>query len=236
MKKSFFILFLVFILSFSLSWAGSQQTSSTAASTIITNVRTYLNEEDEGFWDDDYLLVWLNDGLLDITSRTRCMETTEDITLQTDTLEYSLSTDYIGVETAIYHGSETNQSGTTDYYKRGLRRIRAVDAGHETGDEPLRFYLWDDKIGIDPLPVSGVSGDLVSIYLYERPSGVTTGQNIPIPAVYDKALTCYIVVQALLRDRRVAEAEKFQLKYMEELDRYRADFIDRPKEPVETVK
>jgi len=222
MKK--WLIFLALLLCIvGIAFAGSQQTSSTSASSIITNARYYLNEDVADFWTDTELLAWLNDGLIDIAGKTRAMETTENVTLQTSTLEYALSTSYLTIAGAVY------LSGTT-YYK-ALERGSIHDVGRfEDIGEPEFYYEWAGSIGLYPLADSGVTGDTVIVYLIERPSAVTADQNVPTPAYYDKALTLYVAAQAFLKDRQLARYGSLMDLYHAELERYRADFGEQPKE------
>ena len=134
------------MLSVSVVFAGSQQTSTTLASTIITNARYYLNESSANFWTDAELLVYLNQGTVDIVSRTRCLEGSESVSLAANTIEYSLTGPYIAVETAIF----TDQNGV----KKGLVKKNPQSVGHSRDAVPTWWYEWDGKIGIFPsLPV-----------------------------------------------------------------------------------
>ena len=220
MKKILCILVIVFLSTF--VFAGSQQTSSTLASTIITDARTYLNETSAGFWSDTELLTWLNDGILDIVSRTRCLEISEDITLVAGQLEYTIRTDYLGIESIYYHPSGE--------YK-GLKMVEPRDIGHiEAIGEPDEWYEWDGKIGFSPLTLESSSGDTVTLYLILNPEIVTLADKITIPAIYDRALTLYIVSKGHLKERRIDKAAQLMAEYISELDRFRLDFNQQPKE------
>lgn len=145
MKKILSVIFGL-LLSASASFAGSQQTSSTLASTIITNSRYYLNETTADFWTDAELLVYLNEGTVDIVSRTRCLEGSEAVSLAANTIEYSITGPYIAVTTAIY----TDQNGV----KKGLVKNNPQAVGHSRDNVPNGWYDWGGKIGIFPaIPV-----------------------------------------------------------------------------------
>jgi len=87
MKKLILTILACFLI-VSTAFGGSQQTSSTAASTIIVNARYYLNESSASFWSDTELLVWVNQGTMDIVGRTRCLENSEAVSLLANTVEY----------------------------------------------------------------------------------------------------------------------------------------------------
>ena len=213
---------LLILLGANLVFAGSQQISNSLASTIITNARTYLNETSTGFWSDTELLTWLNDGVLDIVSRTRCLEISENIILIAGQLEYNIRTDYLGIESIYY-----NLSGS---YK-GLQMAEPKDIGHiEDVSEPVEWYEWDGKVGFSPLTLEDSGGNTVTLYLILKPDVIALTENISIPAIYDRALTLYMVSKGHLKERRMDKAAQLMIEYTSELDRFRLDFNQQPKE------
>jgi hypothetical protein len=101
MKRFLYVLAAFLMLSVSV-FAASQQTSSTAASSIIDRAEVYLNDSDNRTWTAGELLTWLNDGMLDIVNRTHCLETTEEINLSTNNVEFPITSNYITVKAVIY--------------------------------------------------------------------------------------------------------------------------------------
>ena len=344
MKRFLYTLLLLF---FTASvFAGSQATSSTAASTIITNVRFKLNETSEVFWEDDELLIYLNEGTKNIVGRTRCLEGTEDVTILQNTVEYALTGPYISISTVVYN----DPNGV----KKGLLRKNPQSIGHSRDQEPSFWYDFNGKVGIFPAPTivtdaalaigstttavaTGAFGYKISNQVYSKaavaagtapsddvvPTGTfgavafdigsdgtidaaeayanavgyttavlaisglppvdkghirlgnvtasksdtaftfgTTALNaanttvvytdsvptatvyfvatpteviitapVLIPSVYDRALVLYITAQALAKDNQYGRAGRLMSEYLSELDRFRTDFIDTPREP-----
>ena len=108
MKNKIRIICITFFLLLSfvqLSFAGSNQISATIlASTIITNARMYLNDTTATYFHSDAeMLVYLNDGTLDIVSRTHCLEAIEKKTLQLNTISYPLTDEFIVIKNVIYN-------------------------------------------------------------------------------------------------------------------------------------
>lgn len=233
MKKIILICFLILLPVF--AWAGSQQTSSTAASTIITNARSMINQDAVSgvtpLCTDAMMLVWVNDGTMDIASRTKCLEDMETVSLISGTTEYALSNAYIEIKDVIY----VNES----VKRQGLIRGNPTHVGHQKpGAYPKYYYESDGKIGAYPVlaTVSGVTPEVLHVYLVERPSGVTSAETVLVPAYYDKALTFYVAAQASLRDGQTAKYGTLMVIYEKELDRYRIDYSEKPKEGDEVVR
>lgn len=226
MKRALFLLLLVLLLAWQV-FAGSQQTSSTLASTIITNARYYLNSTEQVPWADAELLVHLNNGTLDIVARTRCLEGAESVSMVADTREYSLSNTYLDISTVIYNGTS---------YSKGLIRKKPQAVGNlDDPDEPAYWYEWNGKVGLFPT-LSSVTTETATVYYVARPATVASNENVLVPAAYDKALTLYIAGQALLKTGQYAKSGRLMAEYYAELDRFRADFNERPKDPEALAK
>lgn len=224
-RQRIFIWFFVVLLCLLPAWlySGSQTVSSTLASTIITQVRYYLNESSATFWADAELLVFLNDGTLNIVARTHCLEDTEDVTLVTDTTSYALSDPFIIIKHAIYNSATALKKGSIDDMGRVVGSTSRDALGY-----PEYWAQWESNIIVYPKPDSDASGNVVTVYVVDRPTAVVAGANVLVPAQYDKALVYYIVGQALKKDGRLALAAAYIAEYMAECDRYRTDFSTQP--------
>lgn len=107
--------FLAVFLCLSIAFAGSQTTSTSTAATLITQVRAYLNESAASFWTDAELLQWLNDGTLDIATRTNAIETSEVKTLGLANSTYPLTSSFISVKNVVYKSyNEKVTNGTME--------------------------------------------------------------------------------------------------------------------------
>uniref|UniRef100_A0A6M3IZY7 Uncharacterized protein n=1 Tax=viral metagenome TaxID=1070528 RepID=A0A6M3IZY7_9ZZZZ len=348
--RKYFILFASLLIIAGTVFAGSQQTSSTLASTIITNARYYLNETTASFWTDAELLIWVNAGTKDIVSRTRCLESSESISLLANTTEYTITGPYIDISTVVYND--------INGVKKGLVRKNPQSIGHSTDIDPTWWYEWNGKLGIFPpldlvpdaglaigttltsvsskefnykikgkvytkaavaagttpgndviptgkygavsfdigsdgtidaveayynivgyttaaLAASGLSqvadghvrmgyvtasksdgaftfgttalnaanttvvytdsAPTATVYFVETPSVVTSAQAILVPSSYDNALTLYVAAKAFLKSKQYAKSARFMAEYYAEIDRFRGDFVERPKESESNV-
>ena len=208
-------------------FAGSQQASSVLASTIITNARYILNDTDSSsyFWSDAELLVWLNDGQRDIAGKAQCYEATESVTLSSGLLEYAVQTAYLKIKAVLYTDSSSN--------KIALEKGSPEDVG-KTGQsfdasslrEPHFWYEFGGYVGIYPTiaTVSTTTPETAILYLVKRPSDLASTDTVVLPAQYDKALTLYIVAQALMKDRQNQKYAQAKADYDAEMSLYRQDF------------
>uniref|UniRef100_A0A6M3IF87 Uncharacterized protein n=1 Tax=viral metagenome TaxID=1070528 RepID=A0A6M3IF87_9ZZZZ len=235
MKKILLVL-IVLCLAAGEALAISQATSSTTSTTAIVRARYYLNETTASFWTDAELLSWMNDAQIDIVSRTKSLQTTQVITLAANTHTYSITVSYLSIEGAVYSPTGGTSSG---FYKQGLLRGHPAHVGHTSPREgpPKYYYEWKSDIGIYP-PLGTIAGETVTLYAISRPAAMTstTVSSIQTPAMFDRAIILYTVAQAFYKDKQYGKAGRFMAEYYAEIDRYRQDYVLRPKEPLEMQK
>lgn len=129
-------------------YAGNQAISQTDASVIATRARAYLSDPttwggtQKNRWSDAQLLQWLNDGTVDIVSRTKCLESTETVTLLLNTEEYSLTGPYISIIRAVYNDSFHGTKKKLDWMTEEIGRTKE--------QQPSFWYELTGKIGIYP--------------------------------------------------------------------------------------
>jgi hypothetical protein len=223
MKK--YIVFFVLLIS-TVCFSASQQTSTTTAGSIVDRAETLLNDSDNEMWTAGELLQYLNDGMVDIVSRSHCLEAVESINLATDTLEYTITSTYLTVKAVHY----IDASGIVTALRKGSPASVGLVSDSES-DTPVWWYDWAGKVGVYPLLTR--TNETINVYLITRPTAIATGTNVTTPAIYDTALTYYIVAQAYKRDKSHAKYLQTMALYEAEMNRYRQDLNDYPREPVE---
>ena len=200
-------------------------TSSTLASTFITDIRSVLNESasvTNPFWTDAEFLVWLNKAIIDVTARSKCTETTESIVLVQGQVEYILSTSYIDVVGVFYNDGNV---------LKGLQQRKIKDVGlSEYSTTPLYWYEWNGKVGIYPVADLTAEGTEVTVYLIPKPVAVTSTDLIPTPACFDELLILFVTARAWRKDSQPGKASEVMTEYIATVDRFRGDFTAKPKE------
>ncbi len=227
MKKLFISILFALLICFQV-FAASQNTSSTTAATIITQVRYILNDDATNkFLDDTELLRWINDGLEDIANKTHCLETTENISLVGDTIEYAIvSTTYIDIKAVHYVDSDSKSTAL----RHGTpTMVGRTSQDYESSPEPGFWYDWNNKIGIYP-SMTPVTSEFVTLYLTEQPAAIASGGTVPTPKIFDNALRAFVMSRAYQKDRQYAKAAQWFTVYNSELNLYRQDLIEQPKE------
>jgi hypothetical protein len=88
--------------------------------------------------------------------------------------------------------------------------------------KPSFWYDWGGNVGVYP-PLAARTTETLTVYLVTRPTAILINANVTTPAIYDKALTYYVVAQAFLKDRQTARYAHMMGMYMQELARERQD-------------
>ncbi len=232
MKRIRLIIFCLFLIP-GLAVGATQSVSDTTAASAITKIRYYINEPVESTWSDTEILGWINDAQTDIVSRTQCLETKEQLALVAYQTEYLITSSYIAV-TAVHYSP-------TDNVAKGLIRGHMSQTGH-TGiqgtSEPNRWYEWNGKVGIYPV-LTSVSTEKIRVFLVGAPTDLTsTGavSYISTPRIYDHSVYLYAAAQAFLKTGQYAKSGRLLAEYYAELDRFRQDYVMRPKISKDTIR
>lgn len=222
MKRFLYVLAVIF-LSVNL-FAASQQTSSTTAATIIDRVEARLNDSDNDMWSAGDLLTWLNEGMVDIATRTLCLQGTESISLGAASTEYAITSNYVTVRAVIYNDENSTKIGLIPGTPADVGRTKE-DWEAAGSKKPTYWYHWNGKIGVYP-PLSSISGttpETITVYYITRPTAIASTDNVTTPAIYDNALVFYMLGQAYIRDNQLGRANWAIQLYESEMARIRQD-------------
>lgn len=220
MKKTLFTFVLILLASCSVCFGASQTASGTLASEIIDRAEALFDDSTNGFMSATEALDWLNDGTLDIVSRTHCLEDVEQETLVAGQISYALGSPFIIVRSVIYNaGSEGSPltKGSLEHFNY------AEDVGH-----PENWFTWENNLFVYPAANAAAAGGTIDAYTINRPTTVASTSDVLVPQQYDRALVLYIFAQALYKDRQFAKARAIMSEYMDELNRFRLDLNTQP--------
>jgi len=197
---------------------SSQQKSLTLASDFIDLVRSDYNDSTSTYFSDADMLRYINDGTLDIAIKSQCLQTVEQKALLADTIEYSISAQYIEVIAAHYIDS----SGKSWALKPGSIDRVGLDIAEGDTDAPAYWYEFNGKVGIYPA-LASVTTQAADVFLASRPSVITAADTILIPEVYDVALKKYVLSRMALKDKNSAMHTSLMGEYNAEIMFYRND-------------
>ena len=212
--------------------AFSASPSGKTVDDLVTEVRSFLNESTAAFWTDAEIERWINNGVRNIAARAHCIEETESIVISSATTEYALSSSYVAVKRVLY------QSGATAY--KALLRGQKEQIGHVDKDleEPEFFYESGEGVVIYPIKDSSTvtsSGNTIYVVYVPAVSTLSGTSAIPTPEQFDRAIVYYATAQALFKKRFFGSAREYMSQYYDEVDRFRADFIETPEKELQEV-
>jgi hypothetical protein len=204
---------------YTVTFASSQGTSSTTAATIVDRAEVWLNDSKNEFWSAEELLQWLNEGMIDIVTRSHCLEATEAIDLATTTLEYTITSTYLTVVAVHYVDSDSTSWA--------LKKGSPASVGQNTAVIiPTYWYDWGGKVGIYPTITR--TTETITVYYITRPTAIISSANVTTPAIYDQALVIFTVAQAWLKDLKLNKYLQMMSLYDIEMKRIRQDLNEFP--------
>lgn len=197
--------FVAFLLLASVCYGGSTTSSGLTAQDFIDRVRADLNApaDDDAFYKDDYFVRWINEACQTIASLTGCMEASEDVTLVTGVMSYSVSTTHYDINHVVY------DSGVTDSPTRNYFLLRFVPGMAVPVQEPRPklWWEWQNKIFVYPTPSSTISGTTLTLSLIgTHPVVSAKTSSVTIPAYLDTAIVYYLKSKAYFQERSEEKA------------------------------
>ena len=191
---------------------------SVTLTTLISRVRSNVNESTSRFWSDAEITTWLNDGCKDIARRTETIQHFDTtVTAVVGTAKYALPSDVIRV-----HRVEYTPTGQTQIYmlqastEQELDQVFGINQAQQ-GAYPLYYAIWGYPGGsgaaalmmrVYPVPSQGGT---FNIFYYAVPPDMVTGTDVAtIPTGWEDMLVQYCEAEAKRKDQRPdwAEAKK----------------------------
>jgi len=209
------------------------------ADDMIAEVRAGIAEPDEGYYENDEVLRWLNMGALDFVTRTRIHTTDSTASTVDGQKKYGLPNDFIIMEKVSVDGVEiepTNLHKLLTYTNiAGLDTEGAVEFYYIRGaaDSQLCLYLWK---------VPSTSGaQNIHIWFVQKPEVMVEGGAFPLSSEWAPAVILYAKQKAHQKQRQLADARECMNEYLDLVGiaserRGLSQQIDRPTEiePEET--
>lgn len=191
---------------------------------LITQVRSNVDEAAARFWADSEITQWLNDGVKDIGRRTEAIQSTSSsIAIIAGTASYNLPSNLIRL-----HRLEFIPTGSTQVYPVAVSTYEEMDSvwGINQASQasyPSYAVMWGYPGGaatltVQVFPVPSQAG-VLKIYYYRVPVDMVAGGDIPeIPGGWDDILVHYAEYRAKRKAGNPTWQEAKQI-YEEELQR-----------------
>lgn len=187
-------------------------------SELRADVRAELDEDTAGFWTDAMLNRWINAGNLDIARRLEDLEATELQDSVASQANYDLPSDCLDykLKRVLYKNDGTNYE---PLYWIDFVQLNSIEGDQsntltDTG-KPLRFYLWENDIWLQPVPAAAVT-DGLKLYYYKRPATLTEDTDTPEHQTQLHSLiVLYACYRGLKRDTLYTDSQRYFDEYLE---------------------
>lgn len=167
------------------------------------------------FADDNYMLQWFNEARFEIVKDGHAMQTSEEITLVANTVEYTPVTDFLKIVAAQY----INASGVVVALLPGspamVGRVFNVDL-------PNYLYEFNGKIGVYP-SLSSVTTEKVRLFEIERVPDLVLTDLIDTPALFDQSIKKFIVAKHMWRDKKFASFAQAMASFENDMAKVRLE-------------
>lgn len=154
---------------------------------LQTRVRDLLNESSAGFYTDDQIKRWLNDGERDVAIKGLCIESVNSLTTAASTR--TVATPYNKV---LYVEYATTNVGLVKINQTMLGRLDV------SGIVPQFWFPWGKYIGIEPIPTAAYSLNVYASMLPSIEMSDTTDEP-QIPKSFMPLIVRYAFYRGLLK-------------------------------------
>jgi hypothetical protein len=182
-------------------------------SALRAEVQARLAESGGGFYTDEHVNQWLNDGVRDIAIALEPLVTTSTRATTTGTGEYALPTDTISIKLVQYKDTSSNWFNLDEETYQNLLTLNPTFES-ETG-LPQSWYWRQNVVGLYPAPDDDNDGAAKLRILYSYiPTAMSGGNDTTaLDEWLDDAVVLFAVYRAYLKDRDFPRAEATAQEY-----------------------
>jgi len=201
-------------------------------------VRATLNEATEKFWLTSEIVNWIDEGAVDIATKTLCVEDIIAVTVDADQAVY-LDTDGTGIEDIIYINAAWIESSNTyealqKFHPRLMSTVEGKRIPETTTGQPRYISLMgkageDKRILLFPNPDASYS---LSIFCALAP----TSGAIDLPDEYRHLLIPYVLHRAYMKDKAFSAASFCYQQYLAGLGANMPNFFNREQDSEDMLK
>ena len=172
-----------------------------SVATMITAVRSLLDESAQAFFLDTEITDWIAQATLDISTVSKSVEAGISFGMLLGQWFYALPADSIEVFHVVW-----------DATKQALRKITPSMVGEDSpevdGDRPLTWFEWGQRVYVNPVPDAAAAGQNVTVFYARSTTDVTLLNDR-----YQLLAIKYATYMGKLKDKRYAEAAALYAEY-----------------------
>lgn len=190
----------------------------------VTEVRSLINEDTASYWSDTEIQSWIQQGVLDWCHKSLLYIKEDTITLSSDTIQYTTSTNsYISNAIRTIHAEYNSKSIQRVSYEQ----LRGHTARH-LSSSVIPAYYFDQYDGtsmtfyISPTPDATINNDAITVHFACRTNDITD-----IPWEYQPTMFLYAAYKAKNKERQYQEGHIHYQTYINNIVFQRQDALNR---------
>ena len=185
---------------------------------LIAAVRGILDEEvtEDLMWTDANITAWLNEANLRLSSELEDLEDTDYQDVFAATANYTLPTNFLRLDQAIYDGIYLKAIGREE-----LKSYSApgMPTTAQSGTSQ-RFYIRAGSIWLFPVPSASITNGLV-LWYYKKPAALTAGVECEHDSQFHYLLPLYACYLGYQKDMCIRESQAMKAYYDEGCEKER---------------
>lgn len=187
---------------------------------LVDDCRSELLERVAGFFGDDEMLRWLNQGERDFSNRVRGFEDVATLSVQAGQSSYPLPANWLSAVAIFFNNKVDGIDSWSLLEPTDLQEMAAMHPNFlspqnaQANDVPNKFFIWNRMIYLYKTP--GADGDrtLLMYYKAKPVSLLNLTQSINTDDTLSGAIRAYIMWKAWTKEKELAMAdEQKQLYY-----------------------
>lgn len=196
----------------------------------IEQVRFLLNESDAVFWSDTEIEDWIQQGVIQVSSKLLSAESEDTVTMVENQFKYD-STDESWLANLI---KVKGMYYTTSNNLYGMQRIDIDMFGHtqhfQTGQRPRYYYENNRKLYVWPKPGADQAGDIITVL-----NSYVTDDITNLKDEHQDLTFLYAVSKAKSKDEKHQEAALYLSQFINRINFERQDKYSFGVEPTSSI-
>ncbi len=174
----------------------------TTLTTMLTNVRSLLDEPNPQFWSNAELTVWINEACAEIARKCEWKRAQATIDVDAATQNYTAPTDLYRIYRITFQPDSSMDTYTVEW--RGMMEMDQIWGINQEwpASYPLYYTTWKvpPNLNIQLYPVPSQDGTL-TVYYYQQITPVVSGSDpVDVLEGYEDIVEDYTLYRALRKD------------------------------------
>lgn len=180
---------------------------ATTAQEVITKVRYRLMEPTAGFWTDEELLLYLNEGQGDLADQMRGIETKAYMSTIANRNDYALPQNWLSIRAIFYKRSGTSTDTWSRMQPTNLEKVAQENPNFlatltaDMWGGQVQYWIWDRTLYLTPTPYTTGSNNVLMFYKAKPNEIVALSENLAVDDLFAPAIESYVLARAWEKEK-----------------------------------